>query len=231
MVPNPADNPSTGESMPIRVFLLDDHEMVRDGLRAAIDVTSDMEVVGDASTVDQALRRIPATRPDVAVLDMRLPDGNGIEVCRDIRSRVPATACVILTSYADEEAMFSAIMAGAAGYILKDMRSNELLNDLRRVASGVSLLDPKLTQRAIDRMRKNNEEDPAMAQLTERERKVLDLIAEGLTNRQIAETLYIAEKTVKNYVTNILMKMGLQRRTEAAVYATRVKERRTRGHT
>lgn len=217
-----------GQTAPVRVFLLDDHQLVRDGLRSAIDVMEDMEVVGEAGTAEEALGRIPATRPDVAVLDMRLPDGSGIEVCREIRSSHPETACVILTSYADEEAMMSAVMAGAAGYVLKEIRSNELIGDIRRVAGGQSLLDPRLTQKLIDRIRQGTEEDQKLAQLTERERKVLDLIAQGLTNRQIADALYLAEKTVKNYVTNILMKMGLERRTEAAVYTARMQERRAR---
>lgn len=211
--------------MTARVFILDDHELVRNGLRATIDATEDMEVVGEAENADEALRRLPATKPDVAVLDLRLPDGNGIEVCREMRSRVPETACVILTSYADEEALLTAVMAGAAGYLLKEVKATALLDGIRRVAAGGSLLDPTVTQRAIDRMR-GGSEDPALGQLTAQERKVLDLVAEGKTNRQIAESVYLAEKTVKNYVTNILRKLGLERRTEAAVFATRVEERR-----
>jgi len=212
--------------MTIGIFILDDHELVRSGLRTAFELVDDIDVVGEASTAEEALRRIPATHPDVAILDMRLPDGNGIEVCREIRSQTPEIACIILTSYADEEAMLSAVIAGASGYLLKEIRSTDLVGDVRKVAAGGSLLDAKLTQRVIDRMREGTEEDPLLAQLTAQERKVLDLIAEGRTNRQIADTLYLAEKTVKNYVTNILMKMGVERRTEAAVYATRIRERR-----
>ena len=215
--------------MTIGVFILDDHELVRSGLRSTFDLADDIEVVGEASTAEEALRRIPATRPDVAILDMRLPDGNGIEVCREIRSQTPEISCIILTSYADEEAMLSAVIAGASGYLLKEIRSTDLVGDVRKVAGGGSLLDAKLAQKVVDRMRQGSEEDPLLAQLTAQERKVLDLIAEGRTNRQIADTLYLAEKTVKNYVTNILMKMGVERRTEAAVYATRVRERRGSG--
>lgn len=219
--------PPEASGRTIRLFILDDHELVREGLRTALEPVEDMEVVGEAATAEEALGRIPATRPDVAILDMRLPDGNGIEVCREIRSRMPGTSCVILTSYADEEAFFTSIMAGASGYILKQIRARDLVGDLRRVAAGQSLLDPVVTQRVIDRMRKGPEDDPLLASLTAQERKILDLIADGRTNRQIAETMFLAEKTVKNYVTNILMKLGVQRRTEAAVYATRVRERRT----
>lgn len=213
---------------PTRVFILDDHELVRNGLRSVIDAAEDMEVVGEAGTAEEALRRLPAVRPNVAILDLRLPDGSGVEVCREVRSRMPQTACVILTSFADEEALLTAVMAGAAGYLLKEIKTTTLVDDLRRVAAGGSLLDPVVTQRVIDRMRAGSEEDPGLSQLTAQERRVLDLIAEGKTNRQIADSLFLAEKTVKNYVTNILMKLGLERRTEAAVYATRVQERQAR---
>lgn len=215
--------------MTTKIFILDDHELVRDGLRAVLSAVAEFEVVGEAGTAAEALRRIPATRPDVAILDMRLPDGNGVEVCREIRSEMPTIACLILTSYADEEAMMTSVMAGASGYLLKEIRAADLVGDVRKVAEGASLLDPKLTQRVLDRMRQGDGEDPVLAQLTTQERKVLDLIAEGRTNRQIADALFLAEKTVKNYVTNILMKMGVQGRTEAAVYATRIRERQDHG--
>jgi two-component system, NarL family, response regulator DevR len=207
-----------------RIFLLDDHELVRDGLRSALEADGDMQVVGEASTAEEALRRIPGAHPEVAILDMRLPDGSGIEVCREIRSRMPEVSCVILTSFADDEALSAAIMAGASGYILKQLRARNVVEDIRKVASGSSLLDPAMRRRMFERMRTS--EDPAIARLTGQERRILDQIAEGRTNRQIAKTLYLAEKTVKNYVTNILMKLGVERRTEAAVYATRIEERK-----
>jgi two-component system, NarL family, response regulator DevR len=213
--------------MTIRIFLLDDHEIVRRGLRELLEAEDDLEVTGEASTAEEALARIPATRPDVAVLDVRLPDGNGVEVCRDIRSRHPEIQCLMLTSYADDEALFDAIMAGAAGYVLKQVRGVELVDGIRRVAAGQSLLDPSVTKRVLERLRAAPEEDERLAGLTEQERKILALLADGLTNRQIAEQLYLAEKTVKNYVSNLLAKLGMHRRTEAAVYAARLAERRT----
>jgi two-component system response regulator DevR len=209
-----------------RVFLLDDHEIVRRGLRELLEAEDDLEVVGEASTAEEALARIPPTRPDVAVLDVRLEDGNGIEVCRDIRSAHPEIQCLMLTSYADDEALFDAIMAGAAGYVLKQVRGDELIAGVRQVASGQSLLDPSLTTRVLERLRSAPEEDERFAGLTEQERKILNLLAEGMTNRQIAAEMFLAEKTVKNYVSNILAKMGMQGRTEAAVYAARLAERR-----
>ncbi len=213
--------------MTVRVFLLDDHEVVRRGLRELIEAEDDLVVAGEAGTAEEALRRIPATSPDVAVLDVRLPDGNGVEVCRDIRSSNQKIQCVMLTSYADDEALFDAIMAGAAGYVLKQVRGAELIDGIRRVASGQSLLDPALTSRVLERLRRGpEEEDERFASLSEQERKILEHLAEGLTNRQIAERMFLAEKTVKNYVSNLLMKMGMQRRTEAAVYAARLAERR-----
>jgi DNA-binding NarL/FixJ family response regulator len=210
----------------IRVFLLDDHELVRRGVRELLESEQDMEVVGEAGTAEEALSRIPPTQPDVAVLDMRLPDGDGIEVCRDIRAKRPEIACIILTSFADDDAVYAAIMAGAAGYVLKQVRGAELVEGIRHVARGESLLDPAVTTRVLERLR--NQPEDELAGLTEQERRILDLIAEGLTNRQIGERLFLAEKTVKNYVSNLLAKLGMSRRTEAAVYAARLAERRNR---
>jgi DNA-binding NarL/FixJ family response regulator len=214
----------------IKVFLLDDHEVVRRGVRELLegDSAGEIQVTGEASTADEALRRLPAVRPDVAVLDVRLPDGNGVEVCRDIRSRHPEIQCLMLTSFADDEALFDAIMAGAAGYVLKQVRGSDLVDSVRRVAAGQSLLDPTVTAAVLERLRRGPEQDSGVEQLTEQERKILDLLAEGLTNRQIGQQLYLAEKTVKNYVSNLLMKLGMHRRTEAAVYAARLAERRAR---
>jgi len=212
----------------LRVFLLDDHEIVRTGLRSLLEATDDIVVVGEAGTVAEALARIPPTRPEVAILDVRLPDGSGVEVCREVRSRNPEIACVMLTSYADDEALFAAIMAGAAGYVLKQVEGTNLVEDVRRVAAGQSLLDPVITERVLTRLRKGPEEDPRLASLTAQERRILDLIAEGKTNRQIAGELYLAEKTVKNYVSNVLSKLGMERRTQAATYAARLDERSQR---
>ena len=212
-----------------RIFLLDDHEIVRRGLRELIDREADLEVVSEAGTAEEALARIPATMPDVAILDVRLPDGNGVEVCREIRSRHPEIHCLILTSFADDEALLDAVMAGADGYVLKQIKGNELVASIRKVANGESLLDPEVTDRVMKRLRQPDPVDDRLAHLTGQERRILDLLAEGLTNRQIAERLYLAEKTVKNYVSNLLAKLGMQRRTEAAVYAARLAdEKRTR---
>jgi DNA-binding NarL/FixJ family response regulator len=212
--------------MTTRVFLLDDHEVVRRGLRDLLEGEDDLEVVGEASTADEALDRIPSTRPDVAILDVRLGDGgDGVEVCREIRSRHPEVRCLMLTSFADDEALFAAIMAGAAGYVLKQVRGIDLLNAVRRVGRGESLLDPTLTGRVLERLRAEPEKDE-LAGLTDQERRILELIAEGHTNRQIAETIFLAEKTVKNYVSNLLAKLGMSRRSEAAAYAARLSERR-----
>jgi len=210
----------------VRVFLLDDHEVVRRGVRDLLEAQSDFEVVGEAATAEEGLSRIPPTQPDVAIIDMRLPDGNGVEVCREVRSRDPRIQCLILTSFADDEALFDAIMAGAAGYLLKQIKGNDLVDAIRRVAAGQSLLDPEVTARVLERLRKGPEEDERIARLTEQERKILDLIAEGLTNRQIAERIFLAEKTVKNYVSNLLAKLGMERRTEAAVFAARLQDRK-----
>jgi len=202
----------------VRVFLLDDHEIVRQGLRGLIEVEDDMTVIGEAGTAEEALTRIPATRPDVAVLDVRLPDGDGVEVCREVRSRFPDLQCLMLTSFADDEALFSAIMAGAAGYVLKQIRGTDLVDAIRRVAAGESLLDPAVTARVLERLRLEPKEDEGLEQLSEQERRILDLIAEGCTNRQISETIFLAEKTVKNYVSSLLSKLGLERRTQAAIF-------------
>jgi DNA-binding NarL/FixJ family response regulator len=201
------------------VFLLDDHEVVRRGLRELLESEDDLEVVGEAGTAAEALARIPPTRPDVAVLDVRLPDGNGVEVCREVRARHPEIHCLILTSYSEDEALFQAIMAGASGYLLKQVKGTDLVDGVRRVASGQSLLDPSVTAAVLERLRNGPETDDRIASLTERERRILDLVADGLTNRQIAEQVHLAEKTVKNYVSNILSKLGMHRRTQAAVYA------------
>jgi DNA-binding NarL/FixJ family response regulator len=211
----------------IGVFLLDDHEVVRKGLRALLEACEDIEVVGEADTVADALISIPAARPDVAILDVRLPDGSGVEVCREVRSNSPDVACVMLTSYADDEALIASIMAGAAGYVLKQVGSLDLLDTIRRAGAGESLLDPALTDRVLERLRDGPKTDPRLASLTPQERKILDLIAEGYTNRQIAENLFLAEKTVKNYVSNLLAKLGMERRTQAATFAARLNERST----
>jgi two-component system response regulator DevR len=211
-----------------RLFLLDDHEIVRRGLRELLEAEDDFEIVGEASTVEEAVNRVPATRPDVALLDVRLPDGSGVEACRDLRAADPELRCIMLTSYADDEALFDAIMAGASGYVLKQVRGAELIDGIRRVAAGHSLLDPALTARVLERLRQAPEEDERFASLSTQERRILALLADGLTNRQIAAEMFLAEKTVKNYVSNLLGKMGMQRRTEAAVYAARMAERRAR---
>jgi two-component system response regulator DevR len=215
------DQVSEAGTKPITVFLLDDHEIVRRGLRDLLEAEQDIKVVGEASTQDQAVGRVHALDPDVAVLDVRLQEGNGVEACREIRSLHPRTACLILTSFADDQALFEAIMAGAAGYVLKQIRANDLVDAVRRVAAGQNLLDPAVTARVLERLRRGPEEDELIARLSAQEHQVLLLLAEGLTNRQIAERLYLAEKTIKNYVTSVLSKMGLTRRTEAAVYAAR----------
>ncbi len=203
----------------IRVFLLDDHEIVRRGLRDLVEASGLIEVVGEAGTAAEAISRIPPTRPDVAVLDVRLPDGNGVEVCRDIRAAHPEIQCLMLTSFSDDEALFQAIMAGAAGYLLKQIKGPDIVDAIARVAGGQSLLDPAVTAQVLQRLRTPPVEDERLASLTGQERKVLALIAEGLTNRQIGERIHLAEKTVKNYVSNLLTKLGMERRTQAAVYA------------
>ncbi len=206
----------------IRVFLLDDQELVRGGLADLLGVEAGREVVGEASSVAEAMVRIPATQPDVAVLDVRLPDGSGVEVCRDIRSQLPDVKCLMLTSFSDDEALFDAIMAGASGYVLKEIRGNDLVDAIRQVAAGKSLLDPSLTQKVLERLRRGNEEDERLAGLSDQERRILELIGEGLTNRQIGEEMHLAEKTVKNYVSSLLAKLGMERRTQAAAFVARL---------
>lgn len=206
----------------IRVFLLDDHEIVRRGLADLIGLEKDMEVVGEAGSTSEALHRIPASRPDVAVLDVRLPDGSGVEVCRDIRSDMPDVRCLMLTSYADDEALFDAIMAGASGYVLKEIRGNDLIDAIRQVAAGKSLLDPMATQRVLERLRQGEKQDSRLDGLSDQERRILELIGEGMTNRQIGQTMHLAEKTVKNYVSSLLAKLGMERRTQAAAYVARL---------
>jgi DNA-binding NarL/FixJ family response regulator len=207
--------------VPISVFLLDDHEIVRRGIAQLLDGEDDIEVVGEAGTAAQALARIPALRPDVAVLDIRLPDGEGVSVCRDVRAAIePPPACLMLTSYSDDEALFAAIMAGAAGYLLKQVTGVDLVGAVRTVAAGGSLLDPRTTGLVLERLRRGDEpEDPRYTSLSPQERRILGLIADGLTNRQIGAEMFLAEKTVKNYVSSLLHKLGFARRTEAAVYA------------
>ncbi len=206
----------------IKVFLLDDHEIVRRGVRDMLEAEPDLTVIGEAGTAESALARIPALMPDVAILDVRLPDGDGVSVCREIRSRHPEIACLMLTSFGDDEALFDAIMAGAAGYVLKQIRGTDLVGAVRTVAGGESMLDPGAAGKVMARMRDAaNRKDP-LAGLTEQERKILELIGEGLTNRQIGERMYLAEKTVKNYVSGLFVKLGMQRRTQAAAYASRV---------
>lgn len=213
----------------IRIFLLDDHELVRRGIRDLLWTEDDMVVVGQAANGVDALELIPQTKPDVAVLDVRLGEGrdepNGIEVCREIRSQHPEVACVMLTSFADDEALFASIMAGASGYVLKQISGSELTTAIRRVAAGESLLDPAVTARVLERLRNPEPEADPLSDLTGQERKILALISEGLTNRQIAEQMYLAEKTVKNYVSHLLAKLGMARRSEAAAYAARLAER------
>jgi DNA-binding NarL/FixJ family response regulator len=206
----------------INVFLLDDHEIVRRGVRELLEAEPDITVVGEAGTAASALARIPALKPDVAVLDVRLPDGNGIMVCREIRSIMPDLACLMLTSFGDEEALFDAIMAGAAGYVLKQIRGTDLVGAVRTVAAGQSLLDPDAARKVMTRMREQASRSDPLAGLTGQERKILELIGEGLTNRQIGERMHLAEKTVKNYVSALFSKLGMERRTQAASLATRV---------
>jgi two-component system, NarL family, response regulator DevR len=212
---------ATGDVRPVRVFLLDDHEVVRRGLR---DLMQDegIDVVGEAGSAAEATRRIPALRPDVAILDGRLPDGSGIDVCRDVRSLDPAIACLILTSYDDDEALLGAIVAGASGYVLKEVGATDIVGAVRRVAAGESLIDPGLLATVRERLQEGPRQDPRLSGLTAQERRILTLIGEGLTNRQIAVRLHLAEKTVKNYVSALLAKLGMERRTQAAVFVTRL---------
>ena len=206
----------------IKVFLLDDHEIVRRGVKELLETEPDITVVGEAGTAASALARIPAVRPDVAVLDVRLPDGDGVTVCREIRSKMPEVACLMLTSFGDDEALFDAIMAGAAGYVLKQIRGTDLVGAVRTIASGESMLDPEAASKVMARMREQASHADPLAGLTPQERKILELIGEGLTNRQIGERMFLAEKTVKNYVSALFAKLGMQRRTQAAAYAAHV---------
>ena len=213
-----------GHAAMIRVFLLDDHEIVRRGVRDLLDTEPGITVIGEAGTATAALARIPALKPDVAVLDIRLPDGDGVTVCRDLRSKMPQLACLMLTSYSDDEALVGAIMAGAAGYVLKQIRGTDLVGAIRTIASGQSLLDPQAAAAVMRRIRDQATATDPLAALTDQERRILALIGEGLTNRQIGDRLFLAEKTVKNYVSALFAKLGMQRRAQAAAYATRVFE-------
>ncbi|HEU5034398.1 MAG TPA: response regulator transcription factor [Mycobacteriales bacterium] len=206
----------------IRVFLLDDHEVVRRGVRDLLESEGDISVVGEASTAAEALSRLPAVRPDVAVLDVRLPDGDGVSVCREIRDQLSDVACLMLTSFADDEALLDAILAGAAGYVLKQVRGADILGAVRTVAGGGSLLDPRTTARVMERLREQATAKDPLSELSEQERRVLELIGEGLTNRQIGVRMFLAEKTVKNYVSNLLAKLGMERRTQAAAFVARL---------
>jgi DNA-binding NarL/FixJ family response regulator len=207
----------------VRVFLLDDHEVVRRGVADLLEAEPDLTVVGEAATAAEALARVPAVRPDVAVLDVRLPDGDGVTVCRELRSRLPDLRCLMLTSFADDDALFEAIMAGASGYVLKQIRGTDLVGAVRTVAGGQAVLDPRTTAKVLERMRAAVEDKGPVAGLSEQERTVLALIGEGLTNREIGERMFLAEKTVKNYVSHLLAKLGMQRRTQAAIFATELR--------
>ena len=218
----PAANEAARDGGGIKVFLLDDHEIVRRGVRELLEAEPDITVIGEAGTAASALARIPALMPDVAVLDVRLPDGDGVSVCRDIRSALPQVACLMLTSFGDDEALFDAIMAGAAGYVLKQIRGTDLVGAVRTIAAGRSLLDPAAASRIMQRMRDQATRSDPLAELTPQERRILELIGEGLTNRQIGERMFLAEKTVKNYVSALFAKLGMERRTQAAAYAVRV---------
>ena len=219
----PQQPPQPGPAGPVRVFLLDDHEVVRRGIRDLLEVEGEFEVVGEASTAAEALARVPALSPAVAVLDVRLPDGDGVSVCRELRSRMPRLACLMLTSFSDDEALFDAIMAGASGYLLKQVSGTDLVGAVRTVAAGGSLLDPKLTNAVMARLRAGDRKDP-LAVLTAQERRILDLIGDGLTNRQIGERMFLAEKTVKNYVSSVMSKLGVERRVQAAVLVSELRD-------
>ncbi|WP_406163772.1 response regulator transcription factor [Streptomyces sp. NBC_00882] len=223
-----ADGAQPSPDNPIRVFLLDDHEVVRRGVHDLLNDEPDITVVGEAATVEQALIRVPALRPQVAVLDVRLPDGDGVTVCRELRSQMPELACLMLTSFDDEEALLDSIMAGASGYVLKQIKGSDLVSAVRTVAAGQSLLDPSATAKLMARLRQGQEPEPepdALPGLTDREREILALIGEGLTNRQIGQQLFLAEKTVKNHISRLLAKLGVERRIQAAVIATQAQDR------
>jgi DNA-binding NarL/FixJ family response regulator len=210
----------------LTVFLVDDHEVVRRGVAEMLEEEDDLTVIGQASSVAEAMARVPALQPDLVLLDVRLPDGNGVELCRDLRSKLPELNCLMLTSFTDEQAMMDAILAGAGGYVIKDIRGMELVSAVRTVGSGRSMLDNRAAAALMTRLRESVEKPGPLAGLTERERTLLDLIGEGLTNRQIAEQMFLAEKTVKNYVSRLLTKLGMERRTQVAVLATQLRERR-----
>jgi DNA-binding NarL/FixJ family response regulator len=209
--------------MTIRVFLLDDHELVREGIRSLLDGDDEIEVVGEAATAEEALTRIPLAKPDVAILDVRLAEGNGIEVCRDVRSLLPDLVCLMLTSYADDEALYASVMAGAAGYVLKQVKARTLIEDVKKVAGGASLMDPRAVARVVERISNPPKVNSELKALSPQEGRLLDLIAEGKTNRQVAEAMFLSEKTVKNYMTGLLAKLKMNSRTEAAIYATKLK--------
>ena len=209
--------------MTIRVFLLDDHELVREGIRSLLESDDDIKVVGEAATAEEALSRIPLAEPDVAILDVRLENGSGIEVCRDVRSLMPELVCLMLTSFADDEALLASIMAGAAGYVLKQIKARDLIEDVKKVADGESLMDPRAVARVVERIANPPKVNPELEALSPQEARLLDLIAEGMTNREIAEAMFLSEKTVKNYMTGLLAKLNMNSRTEAAIYATRLK--------
>jgi DNA-binding NarL/FixJ family response regulator len=213
------------EGQPIRVMIVDDHEVVREGLRTLIGKQKAMSVVGEAATAKEAADTAARARPDVVIMDVRLPDGSGVEACRAIREARPTTGVIMLTSYADDEALFASILAGAAGYLLKDARGQTVLDAITAVAQGRSLLDPTVTGKVLERVRKGPDQDPGLASLTDQERKVLEHVAEGKTNREIGEAMFLSEKTVKNYVSRILDKLGLARRAEAAAYMAKRKPR------
>ncbi|MGN6605389.1 MAG: response regulator [Jatrophihabitans sp.] len=204
---------------PVRIFLVDDHEIVRRGLADMLSTVDDFEVVGEAGTVADALARVLATRPDVAILDVHLPDGSGVDLCRDIRAALPATRCLVFTSFDDEGATFASVLAGASGYVLKDLVSFDVIDSVRQVARGRSLISPELLARVMTRLQAGNPDQDTLDALTEREREVLDLMAEGLTNKEIGQRLFLSDKTIKNYVSSVLAKLGMERRSQAAVYA------------
>jgi DNA-binding NarL/FixJ family response regulator len=222
------DTPPEPRGNKIKVFLLDDHEVVRRGVAAMLEAEGDIEIVGEAGSAEQALARIPAADPHVAVLDVRLPDGDGVTVCREIRSKMPQVACLMLTSFSDEEALFDAVMAGAAGYVMKQIHGSDLVGAVRTVAAGESLLDPRSTAQMLQRLRERTARKDPLASLSDQERQILGLIGEGLTNRQIGERMFLAEKTVKNYVSNLFAKLGMSRRTQAAAFAAELKSAQTK---